>query len=252
MRALPGLACPGARGAAHARRPGFRRGPSEPGCHRRHHRRRRRRGPVRRARHHRGDRRGAARRGWPGGEDAVVDLLGRLVAEGEAELASGRTERLPELNTRFHLAIAEHSGSASLPSLLRHVSDRIEWIYAMGVSVAGPRSWAEHRAILAAIAAGDPASAGPWPGHTSNAPSAITAGWAERAVGPSTSPAPDSADRPRRRGPACGPAAGRRAGRRCSSGPPAGSRSPTRARPWSRPPAPRWPRPPPPATPSRR
>ncbi len=30
----------------------------------------------------------------------------------------------------------------------------------MGVSVAGPRSWAEHRAILAAIAAGDPASAG--------------------------------------------------------------------------------------------
>lgn len=95
-----------------------------------------------------------------GGEDAVVDLLGRLVAEGEAELASGRTEQLPELNTRFHLAIAEHSGSASLPSLLRHVSDRIEWIYAMGVSVAGPRSWAEHRAILAAIAAGDPASAG--------------------------------------------------------------------------------------------
>lgn len=90
----------------------------------------------------------------------MVDLLGRLVAEGEAELASGRTERLPELNTRFHLAIAEHSGSASLPSLLRHVSDRIEWIYAMGVSVAGPRSWAEHRAILAAIAAGDPASAG--------------------------------------------------------------------------------------------
>ncbi|MEJ8277503.1 GntR family transcriptional regulator [Pseudonocardia spirodelae] len=94
------------------------------------------------------------------GDGEVAGLLGRVVADGEAELAAGRTARLPELNTRFHLTMAECSGSASMTSLLRQVADRIEWIYAMGVTLAGPRSWAEHRAILTAIEAGDRTTAG--------------------------------------------------------------------------------------------
>lgn len=94
------------------------------------------------------------------GERSVPGPLRALLAEGGTEIATGRTGRLPELNTRFHLAMAEASGSASLTALLRQVSDRIEWIYAVSVTAEAVRSWAEHEGIVAAIEAGDPGEAG--------------------------------------------------------------------------------------------
>ncbi|MFP5068118.1 GntR family transcriptional regulator [Pseudonocardia nantongensis] len=93
------------------------------------------------------------------GDDTVVQRLYLIVAEGEDEMAGGELTRLPELNTRFHLTMAEGSGSTSLTALLHQISHRIEWIYAMNVSAQGARSWTEHRAITAAIAAGAPGDA---------------------------------------------------------------------------------------------
>ncbi|RAE42604.1 GntR family transcriptional regulator, partial [Burkholderia multivorans] len=56
-------------------------------------------------------------------------------------------------------AIAELSGSLSLISLLRQISGKIEWLYSLNVSRRGSRAWPEHRAILAAIDAGQEATA---------------------------------------------------------------------------------------------
>lgn len=94
------------------------------------------------------------------GDSTVAQLLWTVVAEGEAELAARRADRLPELNTRFHRTLAEGSGSASLIALFGQVSDRIEWIYAVSVAEHGVRSWSEHRAITAAVEAGEDAAAG--------------------------------------------------------------------------------------------
>jgi DNA-binding GntR family transcriptional regulator len=94
------------------------------------------------------------------GADRLVERLNGIVATGLAAVEAGRAADLPELNTRFHLTMAELSGAASMLSLLRQVADRIQWIYASNVSVQGERSWTEHRGIVAAIAAGDETTAG--------------------------------------------------------------------------------------------
>lgn len=91
--------------------------------------------------------------------DHLVGELTAIVDTGLAALAVGRAAELPELNTRFHLRMADLSGTASLSSLLRQVADRIQWIYAANVTVQGERSWTEHRGIVAAIATGDETSA---------------------------------------------------------------------------------------------
>ncbi|WP_219413026.1 GntR family transcriptional regulator [Pseudonocardia nigra] len=93
------------------------------------------------------------------GADGLVSRLDEIVETGLAAVAAGRAGELPVLNTRFHLTMAELSGSASLLSLFRQVADRIQWIYATNVSVQGRRSWTEHRGIVDAIAAADEAAA---------------------------------------------------------------------------------------------
>lgn len=87
--------------------------------------------------------------------DRLLGRLNDIVETGLAAVAAGRAAELPDLNTRFHLTMAEMSGSVSLLSLLRQVADRIQWIYASNVSVQGGRSWTEHRGIVDAIGAGD-------------------------------------------------------------------------------------------------
>ena len=98
--------------------------------------------------------------GVPGGqwEDARQELAG-ILEEGDRALAQGRLEDLPELNNRFHLALAELSGSASLIALLRQLAGKLQWLYAADVSSRGRHSWSEHRDILAAVDAGDAAEA---------------------------------------------------------------------------------------------
>ncbi|WP_430600611.1 GntR family transcriptional regulator [Brevibacterium sp. K72] len=90
---------------------------------------------------------------------AVRKEINDILEAGEVVIADGRFEELAVLNMRFHFAIAELSGSLSLISLLRQISGKIEWLYSLNVSRRGSRAWPEHRAILAAIDAGQEVTA---------------------------------------------------------------------------------------------
>jgi DNA-binding GntR family transcriptional regulator len=104
-----------------------------------------------------------ARRFRHGADDpdvtAFADALEHLVATGCGAVDATDLSDLAPLNTEFHLSLAEFSGSTSMLSLLRQVSSKIEWLYAMDVDVRGPHSWREHRAIADAVVGGHVADA---------------------------------------------------------------------------------------------
>lgn len=88
------------------------------------------------------------------------EQLESLVETGCGALRGPDRSDLPPLNTEFHLSLAEFSDNVSLLSLLRQVSSKIEWLYAMDVDVRGEHSWAEHREIADAVLAGNATAAG--------------------------------------------------------------------------------------------
>ncbi|MHA7239474.1 GntR family transcriptional regulator [Arthrobacter sp. TMS1-12-1] len=92
---------------------------------------------------------------WWSARRALTDILG----DGDRAVAADALAELPELNIRFHLGVAELSGSSSLAALLRQISGKIEWLYAADVDHRGKQSWGEHRLIIAAIDAGNGAEA---------------------------------------------------------------------------------------------
>ena len=81
--------------------------------------------------------------------------LGVVRDEGYAAAERDELDLLVDLNERFHLLVAELSGSTTLATLLRQLSRKIEWLYALDTSSRGKRLWPDHRRILAAIDAGD-------------------------------------------------------------------------------------------------
>ena len=91
---------------------------------------------------------------------AFAEQLETLVETGCEALSAPSRSDLPHLNTEFHLGLAAFSQNVSLLSLLRQVSSKIEWLYAMDVDVRGEHSWAEHRQIADAVLAGEVAQAG--------------------------------------------------------------------------------------------
>ncbi|QBR94532.1 GntR family transcriptional regulator [Nocardioides euryhalodurans] len=91
---------------------------------------------------------------------AFGEQLEQLVVTGCGAVERPDRSDLPPLNTEFHLSLAAFSGSASMLSLLRQVSSKIEWLYAMDVDVRGPHSWTEHREIADAVRAGRVGDAG--------------------------------------------------------------------------------------------
>jgi DNA-binding GntR family transcriptional regulator len=88
---------------------------------------------------------------WWSARRALTDILD----DGDRAVAVGELSDLPELNIRFHLGVAELSGSSSLSALLRQISGKIEWLYATDVDHRGKQSWGEHRLVMAAIDAGN-------------------------------------------------------------------------------------------------
>lgn len=86
--------------------------------------------------------------------------LANILDDGDRAVAADALAELPELNIRFHLGVAELSGSSSLAALLRQISGKIEWLYAADVDNRGKQSWGEHRLIMAAIDAGNAVEAG--------------------------------------------------------------------------------------------
>ncbi|WP_247828381.1 GntR family transcriptional regulator [Arthrobacter antioxidans] len=93
---------------------------------------------------------------WWAARRALTDILD----DGDRAVAADALAELPELNIRFHLGVAELSGSMSLAALLRQISGKIEWLYAADVDHRGRQSWGEHRLIIAAVDAGNEAEAG--------------------------------------------------------------------------------------------
>jgi DNA-binding GntR family transcriptional regulator len=91
---------------------------------------------------------------------AFGEQLDQLVATGCGAVESADRADLVPLNTEFHLSLAAFSGSTAMLTLLRQVSSKIEWLYAMDVDVRGPHSWSEHRGIADAVHAGRAAEAG--------------------------------------------------------------------------------------------
>lgn len=82
--------------------------------------------------------------------------LGAVLDAGDAAVDRDELDLLVDLNERFHLLVAELSGSSTLATLLMQLSRKIEWLYALDTSSRGKRLWPDHRRILAAIDAGDP------------------------------------------------------------------------------------------------
>lgn len=82
-------------------------------------------------------------------------IISEVLDDGDRAVQAGALRDLPELNNRFHLGVAELSGSTSLAALLRQISGKIEWLYAADVDNRGKQSWGEHRLIMAAIDSGN-------------------------------------------------------------------------------------------------
>jgi DNA-binding GntR family transcriptional regulator len=90
----------------------------------------------------------------------VRRALEAVLDEGDAAVEVDELDRLVDLNERFHIGVAELSRSSTLATLLRQLSRKIEWLYALDEFSRGKRLWPDHRVILAAIDAGDPDRAG--------------------------------------------------------------------------------------------
>ncbi|MGD9705768.1 MAG: GntR family transcriptional regulator [Acidimicrobiia bacterium] len=87
--------------------------------------------------------------------DAQLAGLRELVDTGEAAAAGGELEVLPELNTRFHRALALASHNQLLATETARLSHLIAWVYVRRVNQRSARSWSEHHDIVDAIAAQD-------------------------------------------------------------------------------------------------
>lgn len=83
------------------------------------------------------------------------EQLGRLkelVNLGFDAVRDGRLSEVPRLNSRFHEVIAEASGSEVLSQLIRQLSQKIAWVYAVELPRRAEDSWTEHEAICQAVA----------------------------------------------------------------------------------------------------
>ncbi|MDQ0790350.1 DNA-binding GntR family transcriptional regulator [Streptomyces sp. B3I7] len=88
-----------------------------------------------------------------------VDALKALCAAGERAVAKNDVDGAVALAARFHAKVTELAGNAVLAELAARIDRRVRWYQAPVARQRGPRTWAEHREVTAAIAAGDPARA---------------------------------------------------------------------------------------------
>jgi DNA-binding GntR family transcriptional regulator len=86
---------------------------------------------------------------------ADVARLRVIWHEGESAVAAGDTEGVVTANNRFHAELARAAGNAVLADLASIVSRRVRWYYRQVAPARGRESWAEHRELIDAVAAGD-------------------------------------------------------------------------------------------------
>jgi DNA-binding GntR family transcriptional regulator len=88
-------------------------------------------------------------------DGALVDLLDRIIAEGNAAAESGNHVRAAELHRDFHLAIETAVDNPYLTQVTQPLRHRTEMVFSLLADARGQLSWEEHRHIRDAIAAGD-------------------------------------------------------------------------------------------------
>ncbi|MFE1858571.1 GntR family transcriptional regulator [Streptomyces anandii] len=95
----------------------------------------------------------AARLAAAHADEAGVEALRSLCAQGERAVAEDDVDAAAVLNVRFHAKVMELAGNKVLAKLAAQVDRRVRW-YRTPVAdrQCGGRSWAEHRGLADAIA----------------------------------------------------------------------------------------------------
>ncbi len=95
----------------------------------------------------------AARRRDP----QVIAILSEILGRGTAAAAAGALDALPDLNARFHDALAAAGSNRVLGDLMRSLRLRTGTVFAPLGAWRARETWDEHAAILKAVIAGDEA-----------------------------------------------------------------------------------------------
>ncbi|MFC7302710.1 GntR family transcriptional regulator [Streptomyces monticola] len=87
--------------------------------------------------------------------EAHLKVLRGLVRLGQERARRGHSEDLRSLGGWFHETLAQASGSAGLTALLTQMRHKIAWMYTVEPQGRAVEDWAEHGAIVDAVARGD-------------------------------------------------------------------------------------------------
>ncbi|GGX90891.1 GntR family transcriptional regulator [Streptomyces anandii] len=101
----------------------------------------------------------AARLAAAHADEAGVEALRSLCAQGEQAVAEDEVDAAVRLNARFHAKIMELAGNTVLAELAAQVDRRVRWYYTPVARQRGGQSWVEHRGLIDAIAGHDQQSA---------------------------------------------------------------------------------------------
>ncbi|MGW5211090.1 GntR family transcriptional regulator [Streptomyces sp. NPDC004051] len=97
----------------------------------------------------------AARLAALNADSAGIEALEEILALGLEAVASDDVDAAVVLNARFHTKIMDPAGNAVLAELAAQVGRRVRWYHAPVARQRGGQSWAEHRDLIAAVAARD-------------------------------------------------------------------------------------------------
>ncbi|NKI42818.1 GntR family transcriptional regulator [Streptomyces physcomitrii] len=87
--------------------------------------------------------------------EAHLKVLRGLVRLGQERAGRGHSEDLRSLGGWFHETLVQASGSPGLITLLTQLRHKIAWMYTVEGPARPADSWAEHGAIVDAVARGD-------------------------------------------------------------------------------------------------
>ncbi|MER8043824.1 GntR family transcriptional regulator [Streptomyces sp. NPDC094032] len=87
--------------------------------------------------------------------EAHLKVLRGLVRLGQDRARRGQGDDLSSLGAWFHETLAQASGSPPLTALLTQLRHKIAWMYAVEPTARPVEAWAEHGAIVDAVARGD-------------------------------------------------------------------------------------------------
>jgi DNA-binding GntR family transcriptional regulator len=88
-----------------------------------------------------------------------LDSLEDIWRDGVAAVKAGDVQCIVLANAAFHDRISEWSGNAMLHDSLSMMKKRVRWYFSSVADVRGMASWDEHRRIIDALRARDPAHA---------------------------------------------------------------------------------------------